>query len=86
VTRGQLMAMLDRASSELLAPMPPASGPRFEDTAGSVHQPAIDRMNAAGIAMGLDDGSRFGPSESVIRGQTASFITRWLEWQHDALS
>jgi chitodextrinase len=84
VTRGQLMTMLDRASTELMAPYPQVAGPRFTDTRGSVHADAIDRMNAGGIANGYG-GGRFGPNDTVLRGQAASFVTRWLEDQAERI-
>jgi hypothetical protein len=68
----------------LLAAYPAVAGPRFDDTRGSTHAAAIDRLNAAGIANGYG-GRRFGPNDSVQRGQAASFVTRWLEDQADRL-
>jgi hypothetical protein len=83
VTRAQLMALLDRISRELLTELPAAAGPRFPDTAGSFHQPAIDRLAGVGIARGKPDGT-FGAGDPVRRDQAASFLIRWLEWQRDA--
>jgi chitodextrinase len=84
VTRGQLVTLLDRASARFMAAYPDVSGPRFQDTRGSTHAAAIDRLNAAGIANGYG-GGRFGPNDSVQRGQAASFVTRWLEDQAERL-
>jgi uncharacterized delta-60 repeat protein len=81
VTRGQLMSLLDRTSSEYLAAYPPVSGPRFRDIVGSPHAAPIDRLNAAGIANGLSGGRDFGPGDPVTRAQAASFVTRWLQDQ-----
>jgi Tol biopolymer transport system component len=85
VTRGQLASLLDRTSRELLAAYPSVSGPRFDDTAGSVHATAIDRLNAAGIIRGLSGGTSYGPQASITREQAASLFVRWLEDQADRL-
>jgi 2',3'-cyclic-nucleotide 2'-phosphodiesterase len=85
VTRGQLATMVDRASTQLLSGYPQVEGPRFSDTPGSPHAGAIDRLNAADIAFGYD-GQRFGPNDAVNRGQSASFVTRWLSDQAERLS
>jgi hypothetical protein len=46
----------------------------FRDTAGSIHEPNIEKVARAGIALG-DDG-RFRPNHPVTRGQMASFLQR----------
>ena len=82
VTRAQLMTILDGASARLLAAYPPVSGPAFDDTSGSVHEGAIDRLGAAGVATGLaPDGRSFGPARAVLRAHAASFLVRWMQDQ-----
>ncbi|MEX0659328.1 MAG: S-layer homology domain-containing protein [Egibacteraceae bacterium] len=70
VTRGQMASFLTRALD-----LPPASGGRFADTAGSPHRAAIDSLAAAGITGGCATGS-FCPNQPVSRGQMASFLQR----------
>ena len=69
VRRGQLASMLARAAG--LEPVP--QGP-FGDTAGSVHEGAINAVYAAGIARGVTR-QAFDPDGLVRRDQMASFVT-----------
>lgn len=73
VTRGQMASFLTRALD-----LPPASGGRFADTAGSPHRAAIDSLAAAGITGGCSTG-RFCPNQPVSRSQMASFLQRAWE-------
>jgi hypothetical protein len=58
----------------------PGSYPRtFTDTAGSVHEPAIRCLAAAGITKGTSDPGRYAPREDVTRAQLASFLARSYE-------
>lgn len=58
----------------------PGSYPRtFTDTAGSVHEPAIRCLAAAGITKGTSDPDRYAPREDVTRAQLASFLARSYE-------
>ncbi|MGH8874935.1 MAG: S-layer homology domain-containing protein [Acidimicrobiia bacterium] len=50
---------------------------RFADDDGSVHEPAIEALAAAGITKGCAP-DRFCPDDVVTRGQLASFLVRAL--------
>jgi predicted dienelactone hydrolase len=73
VTRGQLASVAARVIG--LDPVVPA---RFTDTAGSVHEGAIEALAIAGIVVGYPDGT-FRPDEPVAREQIAAVLARWLE-------
>ncbi|MTV27859.1 hypothetical protein FTX61_20935 [Nitriliruptoraceae bacterium ZYF776] len=81
MTRAQFASitarMLDELAAQGLVARLPASGNRFNDTRGSVHEANIDRLAAAGIVAGRD-GNRFDPNGIVTRGQTASILARIL--------
>ena len=52
----------------------------FSDDDGSVHQPNIEAIAAAGITQGCDtSGVRFCPTDGVTRAQMASFLARALD-------
>ncbi len=70
MTREQMASMLARMFS-----LPPTGRDYFADDAGSVHEPNINRLAAAGIAAGCGTG-RFCPRASVSRAQMASFLVR----------
>jgi cell wall-associated NlpC family hydrolase len=74
LTRAQVASLLDRA----LDLQPNGEAPTFRDTAGSVHEPAIQRIAAAGVTEGYGDGT-FLPNEYISRGQLASLLARALE-------
>lgn len=67
----------------LLAPVAAAEVPpggTFVDDDGSVHEPAIEALVAAGITAGCStDGPRFCPDDPVTRGQMAAFLRRALD-------
>jgi hypothetical protein len=73
VTRGQMASFLMRALG-----LEPGSGRSFPDTRGDTHAGAIEAVSTAGIALGYRDGT-FRPSETVTRGQMASFLARGFE-------
>jgi hypothetical protein len=73
VTRGQMASFLMRALD-----LEPGSGGDFPDTRGDTHAGAIEAVSSAGIALGYRDGS-FRPSETVTRGQMASFLARGFD-------
>ncbi|MFA9445867.1 ScyD/ScyE family protein [Egicoccus sp. AB-alg6-2] len=75
ITRAQAVTMMVGAYALTGASLPPATGGRFSDTAGSVHAGNIDRAAAAGWIAGTGDG-RFAPGRSITRGQTASVLAR----------
>lgn len=74
VTRAQLSSMLSLAAGLELIVSP---GP-FPDTAGSVHEPAINALAAAGVIQGFGDGT-FRPNVVVNRAQAATFVAGTLE-------
>lgn len=70
ITRAQMASFLARARG-----LPPADRHWFTDTAGDVHEAAIDAVAQAGFAGGYGDG-RFDPARAVRRDQVASFLAR----------
>ncbi|MFA9446126.1 S8 family serine peptidase [Egicoccus sp. AB-alg6-2] len=78
VTRGQMASFLVRILEVAGDPAATADAPdAFPDDDGSVHETAINRLAAAGIATGRADG-RFQPGAPVTRAQMASFLTRTI--------
>jgi hypothetical protein len=74
VSRAQVASFLDRALD-----LPTAGDPGFADVSfGGTHGQAIANLTAAGIVVGLDDGT-FAPSAPVTRGQLASLIDRAMD-------
>lgn len=73
VTRAQTAALLVRALQ-----LPPSSVNAFADDDGSVHEPAINALAAAGLANGCST-TQFCPGRSLTRGQMASLLARALE-------
>jgi hypothetical protein len=71
VTRGQMATFVSNAILAAGAPLPPP-GARFRDVTGT-HQRAIERLAAAGVVGGFDDGT-FRPMQRVTRGQMATFL------------
>jgi hypothetical protein len=74
VTRGQLATFLDRALE-----LPGADNvDYFTDDNGSVYEPAIQRLAAAGIMDGCsaDDPTLVCPADPVTRGQAAAYLVR----------
>ena len=72
VTRSQMATFLDRALG-----LPPTTVDFFSDDEGSMHESAINRVAAAGIASGCGSG-RFCPAKVVTREQMAAFLHRAL--------
>lgn len=56
----------------------PPPGSSFVDTAGTTHEASIECLVNLGIANGYGDG-RYGPGDSVTRGQMATFIAGALD-------
>lgn len=73
VPRAQMAAFLTRALD-----LPPGPSGNFTDTAGDVHERAIDSVAAQGIASGYGDGS-YGPGNPVNRAHMATFLVRALQ-------
>jgi hypothetical protein len=72
VTRGQMAALLGRA-----LPLEPVSADSFVDDDGSIFEPSIEALAAAGITRGCGP-ARFCPDQVVTRGQMAAFLSRAL--------
>lgn len=70
--RDQMASVLARALE-----LPATDVDAFADDDGNVHEDNVDRLAAAGITTGVEDG-RFAPRGSVTRGQFASFLVRAL--------
>ena len=76
VTRAQMAVFLDRALD-----WPATNRDYFIDDTGSVYEPSINRMAAAGITTGCnpdEGGTRFCPNGKVTREQMAAFLVRAL--------
>ena len=72
VTRGELATFIMRALN-----LQPTSLDFFSDDNGSVHEPAINAVAAAGISTGCSSG-KFCPTQSVTREQMAGFLANAL--------
>jgi hypothetical protein len=57
--------------------LPASRADAFGDDDASVHEASINRLAAAGITTGTDDGG-FDPGRGVTRAQLASFLVRAL--------
>lgn len=79
VTRGQMAAFLTRA----LDLSSPSGSDAFTDDDGSLFEPSIEALAAAGITRGCNPPSndRFCPDERVTRGQMAAFLVRALSYR-----
>lgn len=75
VTRTQLAAFIDRALD-----LPEAEVDAFTDDAGLAHEPAINRVAAAGLTAGCDEG-RYCPDGTVTRGQLIRFLERAINFE-----
>jgi hypothetical protein len=77
VTRGQVAAFLTRAFAF------PEGGDAFIDDDGSLFEPAIDALAAAGITRCCtDDHSRYCPRRSVPRDEAATLLARAVQgWE-----
>jgi hypothetical protein len=73
VRRDQMASFLARALE-----LPVALQDYFSDDTGLVHEDNINRIAAAGVTQGCDDGV-YCPSENVRRDQMASFLGRALD-------
>jgi spore germination protein YaaH len=72
VTRAQMASFLTRAFH-----LPATGTDSFTDDEGNKHEQAINRIAAAGITVGCDDG-RYCPDGAVTRAQMATFLRRSL--------
>lgn len=55
---------------------------RFDDTDGSTFEADIDCIASYGITQGVTE-DRYAPNDDTLRGQMASFITRFIETGQD---
>jgi hypothetical protein len=76
VTRGQMAAFLARARD-----LPDTTADFFTDDDGHPFEAAIDRIAAAGIALGCDPpaNDRYCPDQEMTRGQMAMMLARAFE-------
>lgn len=72
VTRDQMASFLVRA-----LPLPPSGTDFFTDDNGSLHEPDINSLAAAGVTVGCAE-NRYCPRDPVRRDQMASFLARGL--------
>jgi endoglucanase len=73
VTRAQVASMLGNALGAVDAPLLPSAPDAFDDDHGSVHEPAIDRLAAAGVLHGTGPRT-FAPAAPVTRAQLATMV------------
>ena len=73
VTRGQMAAFLVRGLG-----LTESLDDPFTDDDGSIFEPSIEKLAAAGITMGCNppDNDRYCPNQPVTRGQMAAFLVR----------
>ena len=77
VTRGQMASFVVRMGEVAGRTVPDPGGGVFPDDDGSVHEGAIGRLTASGVASGYPDGT-YRPLADVTRGQMATLIAREL--------
>ncbi|MBW3659376.1 MAG: S-layer homology domain-containing protein [Actinobacteria bacterium] len=77
IGRGQMASLLVRSVEFIEEATLPAGPDRFEDDETSVHEDAINRAAAAGLASGTSD-TTFAPHGSLGRDQMASLVARTL--------
>lgn len=77
VTRGPLAAMITRLHREVIgATLLPAGAP-FTDVAGTTPEQAVQQLVALGVTQGTT-ATAYSPGAPVLRGQIATFLTRYL--------
>lgn len=80
VTRAQMATLVAQSILRSGGDLPSDPGNHFVDDDGSVHAGSIDRLAAAGLVFGTST-SRYGPGESISRGQMASLLVRAHEYR-----
>jgi subtilisin family serine protease len=78
VTRAQMASFLVNTYEHLVGPAPAPDERWFEDTGGSVHAPAADKLWELGITAGISPRT-YNPHPDVRRDQMASFVARLLD-------
>lgn len=78
VSRAEMATFLQRTHDQVAGTPLPSGGDRFVDDDGSVHEANIDKVAAAGLAAGTSD-TTFAPTNPVLRGQMATFLSRTLD-------
>jgi acyl-homoserine-lactone acylase len=77
VSRGQMASFITRTLEAMLDTELEAGDDYFHDDDGNVHEPNIDVVAEAGIALG-DEGGAFRPDDALTRGAMAAFLVRTL--------
>lgn len=75
VTRGAMASFIGRTILRGGGTLPENAPDKFADDNGSVHEQFINRLAAAGVVLGLPNGS-YGANQTVSRGQMATFLAR----------
>jgi hypothetical protein len=86
ISRAQTASLLARATRQLGYPLPSSGVDPFGDVGrDATHGAAIADLAAVGVLLGYTDG-RFGPADTLTRGQFASTVERLLHHLdgHDA--
>jgi hypothetical protein len=78
VSRGQMASLLAGLITKAGGTLPTGAPDAFSDDDGSVHEPSINALAAAGVVDGVG-GGRFDPLASVRRGQVTKFLVRGYE-------
>lgn len=79
VTRGQMASFVDRMMAAAGQPLPDSAEDTFVDDDESVHEPAIERLAAAGLIEGVAD-DLYAPAQAVTRAQGVSLL--WRAHEH----
>lgn len=75
VTREQMATFISGMVERSGGTLPEPTRDHFVDDAGSVHEPAINRLAEAGVVLGRGPGI-YQPKEPVSRAQMAAFLVR----------
>lgn len=78
VRRDQMASLVARAVEAAGGALPEPDRGAFSDLEGNAHRDAIERLAAAGIVGGYDDGT-YRPARPVPRGQMTAFVIRARE-------
>jgi hypothetical protein len=81
VTRGQMASLVARSLAHLTGEPGATDTDYFVDDDGSVHEPNINALAAAGVAVG-DGVDRFHPRRALPRGQMSAFVMRSMATVH----
>lgn len=79
LNRGQMASLVAGLLDHIATPLPDGSADAFPDDSGSVHEPSLNRLAAAGIFVGRADGNA-DPRTPVSRAEIAAYLDRSFEF------